>query len=326
MKAVINQVVFQITKKCDQSCPHCFFNSSPIARKKLTLTQIKNALNDLKKSRIKKINKFVISGGEPVIHPNIISIVKKIRVAFPFSKIRIDTNGLFLFENPSLFKLLKADIYDISVDIFHNQGILRKKEKFKEIFIKKDGSSDLVNFFLEQKIKYRFELNIRWTSNREDNNLFENFFKKYRNKGVNILKKDVTATGRANMLLNKVKGNGYLIKEKPSNFKCLLGDSLLLAVNGFWYGCYHPVSFTKLSLPGQSLIFNSKLENLLNSNLGKKLPEDGIIDVLRLIKRKNSKSRIVVKNIMETRYWYRCQPCEDACKKNIFNINNNLFI
>jgi len=296
MKAIINQVVFQIIKECDQFCPHCFFNSSPKTKAKLTLTQIRNALKDLEKSGVKKIGKFIISGGEPVIHPDIVAIVKMIRVAFPSSKIRIDTNGLKIFENPLLLKLLKADIYDISADIFHNQGMLKKRKKFNEIFVRKSGFSELVDFFLKQKIKYKFDLNIRWTSNGRDNDLFERFVKKYKNSDVNIIKKDVTATGRASLLPGSMKGRGYLIEEKPNNFKCLIGDSLLLAIDGFWYGCYHPVSFTKLSLPGKPLMFKSKLENLLSSKLGKKLPSDGIVSVLKSIGKKNLKSNIVAKN------------------------------
>ena len=255
------------------------------------------------------------------MHPDIISIIKEVRVVFPSSKIRIDTNGLNFFENPLLFKMLEADIYDISVDIFHNHGIMKKEEKFKEIFVKKDGSSDLVNLFLEQRMKYKFQLNIRWTSGGKDNEIFKKFMKKYRNKNVNIVKKSVTATGRGNTLSNAIKGRGYLIEEKLCNFKCLIGDSLLLAIDGFWYGCYHPVSLTKLSLPGHPLEFKLNLENLLSSSLGKILSGDGIINALEFMREKNPKLKVIIKNIMEKRYWYRCQPCEDACKKNVFNIN-----
>lgn len=318
MKNVFNQVVFQVIKKCDQACPHCFFNSSPGTNEKLTLSQIKNGLVDLKKAGIKKVNKFIISGGEPTMHPSIVAIVVAIRNSFPSCKVRIDTNGLGFFKNPSLFGLLKADIYDISVDMFHNQGIIKKEERFKEIFIRKDGSSDLVNFFIKQKNKYKFELNIRWTSNRKDNALFEKFIKKYANRNLNISKKMVTATGRASILSNSIRGFGYLIEEKPENFKCLLGDSLLLAIDGFWYGCYHPVSLTKLSKPGQTLIFKSKLDNLLSSNIGQELPGVGIKKVLESIKKNELKGKTAIANILKTRYWYRCQPCEDACRKGIF--------
>lgn len=318
MKTTINQVVFQIIKECDQFCPHCFFNSSPKTKEKLTSVQIKNALEDLKKSRVRKIGKFIISGGEPVMHQDIVLIVKMIRSAFPLSKIRIDTNGIRIFENPSLLKLLEADIYDISVDIFHNQGMLKKEKKLKEIFVKRSGYSGLTNFFLKQRAKYKFELNIRWTSNGKDNEVFERFINKYKNKGVNITRKNVTATGRASKLSDITKG--YLIEERPNNFKCLIGDSLLLAIDGLWYGCYHPVSLTRLSLPGNSAMFKAKLRNLLTSALGKKLPADGILSVLKSIGENNSKSKAVAESIVAKRYWYRCQPCEDACKKGIFSI------
>ena len=317
MKMVINQIVFQIIKECDQFCPHCFFNSSPRKKEKLTLTQIKNSLNDLKKSGIKKINKFIISGGEPTLHPDIIAITKLIKVYFPFSKIRIDTNGLNLYENQCLFKLLKTDTYDISIDLFHNQGILKNEKKFQEFFVKKDGSSVLLDFFIKQKRKHGFDLNVRWTSNRKDDELFNTFKNKYE-KDADIIKKNVTATGRAKSLPNFVKGAGFLIEENPSNFKCLIGDSLLMAVDGYWYGCYHPVSLTKLSSPGKPLIFKQKLEKLLNSNCGKDLPKKGIANVLKSMKNKNLNLNSKIDSILKKKYWYRCQPCEDACMGKIF--------
>lgn len=317
MKTIINQVVFQIIKECDQFCPHCFFNSSPGAKGRLTLTQVKNALNDLKKSGIKKINKFIISGGEPTLHPNIIAIVKLMRIFSPSSKIRMDTNGLNLYKNQYLFKLLEADTYDISIDLFHNQGILRNEKKFQEFFVKKDGSSDLLDFFIKQKRKYGFDLNIRWTSNRKDDRLFDTFKNKY-GKDVDIILKNVTATGRAKSLPDFVKGAGFLIEENPSNFKCLIGDSLLMALDGYWYGCYHPVSLTKLSSPGNPLIFKQKLEKLLNSNYGKELPKKGIANVLKSMKNKNKNLNSKIDSILKKKYWYRCQPCEDACIKDIF--------
>lgn len=317
MKTVINQIVFQIIKECDQFCPHCFFDSSPSAKGRLTLTQIKNALNDLEKSGIKKINKFIISGGEPTLHPDIIAIVKLMRKLFPFSKIRIDTNGLNLYKNQYLFKSLEVDTYDISIDLFHNQGILRNEKKFQEFFVKKDGSSALLDFFIKQKRKYGFDLNVRWTSDRKDNELFDTFKNKY-GKNINIVKKNVTATGRAKSLPDSVKSTGFLIEENPSNFKCLIGDSLLMALNGYWYGCYHPVSLTKLSSSGKPLIFKQKLEKLLNSSYGKELPKKGIANVLKSMKNKNKNLNSKIDGILKKKYWYRCQPCEDACMKDIF--------
>ena len=117
---------------------------------------------------------------------------------------------------------------------------------------------------------------------------------------------------------NFVKGVGLKIEENPENFKCLIGDSLLLALDGYWYGCYYPVSLTKLSCPGESIAFKRKLEKLLNSAYGKWLPKKGIAKVLKSITNKNLNVNYKIDCIFKKRYWYRCQPCEDACKKNIF--------
>ena len=313
-------IVFQIIKKCDQGCPHCFFDSSLLRKEKLTLLQIKKGLQDLKTAGISKINKFIFTGGEPTLHSGLPAMIKAIGGSFPEAKIRIDTNGLNLFEKPSLFKKLDAGIYNISIDPFHNQGLIKKEEKFKDIFIKKDGSSPLLDFFLKQKEKHKFELDVRWTSSREDAEWFEKFFERYKNEDIAITKKFVTATGRAELLPDRMKSSGYLIKENPKNFQCLIGISIILAIDGYWYGCYHPVPFTRLSRAGQSVKFKNRSGKLMGSDIAEKLPGIGIVKTLEIIKKERPESAPAIDEVLKTRYWYRCQPCEDCCKKNIFKL------
>ena len=320
MKRTMNDIVFQVIKRCDQNCPHCFFESSPSRKEKLTLLQVRKGLEDLKAGGISKIDKFIFTGGEPTLHLSLPLMVQTVRRIFPKAKIRIDTNGLNLFEKPSLFEKLDADIYDISVDFFHNQGLLKKKEKFKNIFVKEDGCSLLLDFFLEQKKKYKFKLNVRWTSNREDDSWFKCFFERYKGRGTMITKKLITATGRARSLPGRMKSFGYLIEENPENFQCLMGNSIILAIDGNWYGCYYPALFTRLSKAGQSMKFRDRLGKLMGSDIAKKLPGIGIIETLESIRKERPELGPAIDKVLKTRYWYRCQPCEDCCKKNIFKI------
>lgn len=311
-----SRVVFQLTKKCNLACSHCFFNSGQDKNEKLTLSQAIKALLDLYKLGIKKIDTIILTGGEPTIWPHLSALLINIKKLFPKTKIRIDTNGVNFLVDPKLFGVVKADIYDISVDNFHNQSAIDGKFKNKNIFVKRDGSSPLVDIFLNNQAIYKFGLSVRWTSNRQDDHLFNKFVSKYKGK-VDINKKLVTATGRGKNLPSNFTDLGYLIKEKPENFACLMGNSLLLAIDGFWYGCYHPVSLTKLGKVGsQALIKNFK--KLINNPLYKNLPKQGLLKVLEEIKKKNPKQKEAIDKVLAKKYWYRCEPCEYLCALGIF--------
>jgi organic radical activating enzyme len=312
MKEKIETVVFQVTKKCNQFCPHCFFDASPSSKKELTIEEALLGIKDLENAGIKKIKKIIISGGEPTIWSGIHQLIQRIRLDYPLSKIRIDTNGLTFLQNPELFNTLRADIYDISVDLFHNQGSINKEE----LFIKRDGTSTLIDYFIKQKRKYKFKLFVRWTSNRNDSLLFKKLLNKYSSR-VNIEKKFVTATGRGNLLPRKMRGKGYLISEKSNNFTCLMGDTMFLAVNGYWYGCYHPVSFAKICKAGD-LNFKKRLKGLIDSLIYKKLSREKILTFLNYLKKNRHEYKIAINKLIKKRYWYRCQPCEEAAKNNIF--------
>lgn len=314
----LNRVVLQLTKKCNLACSHCFFNASSSNDKKLTLNQTSKALSDLHNLGFKKIGMFILTGGEPTLWPYLSSLMINIRKSFPKAKIRIDTNGLNFLINPKLFKSIGADIYDISVDEFHNQAIISGKFKNKDLYITKDGTSQVVDIFLKNKAKYNFELSIRWTSDRQDDNLFDKFFKKYHKK-VNIEKKLVTATGRGKNLPHKSTDSGYLIKDKPSNFACLMGDSWLLAINGCWYGCYHPVGLTKLGKAGDKEL-TENFNKLINLPLYNNLPKQGLLKVLNDIRKNNPEKREIIEKILTKKYWYRCEPCEDLCRLGIFKL------
>jgi organic radical activating enzyme len=313
----MNTVVFQVTKKCDQACPHCFFNSSPSEREELSFSQIEKALIDLQSAGIKNISKFIITGGEPTIWPYLQPTIGLIRKFYQSAKIRIDTNGINIFKNEKLFPELKADVYDISVDTFHNQGEIDKRDRYQNIYVKNNGRSPMLDFFLENKKKYKFGLYVRWTSNRQDEKLFNKFFNKYKKDDVIIEVKPVTATGRAKKLSSFTLGDGYLVKERPENFRCLMGDSLILTVSGYWHACYHPVALTKLCRVGNKN-FATKLKNFTGCFLYKYLPKKGLIDTLAYLKKKNPKLSKLIDKIMAERYWYRCEPCEKLCSMRIF--------
>ncbi|MFZ4632447.1 MAG: radical SAM protein [Patescibacteria group bacterium] len=313
----MNTIVFQVTKKCDQACPHCFFDSLPSGKGELSLLQIKNALDNLKSARIRKVSKFIFTGGEPTIWEPLREAINLTKKYYPLSKIRIDTNGLNFFKDEKLFSELKVDLYDLSIDNFHNQGIVSKKNIYKDVYVDNSGRSKLVDLFLKNLNKHQFNLYIRWTSNRQDEKLFCKFYNLYKRKKLVIEKKLVTATGRAKTLPFDNLNEGYSIKEKPENFQCLMGDSLILTVDGYWHACYHPVALTKLCKTG-SKKFSEKLKKISGCYLYRNLPKRGLLKTLEYLKNENPKLIKKIDKVLAEKYWYRCEPCEKLCSMKVF--------
>lgn len=310
-------VVLQVTTQCEHVCPHCFLGSRPGFGEQIKISQIRGALENLKSAGINKVSEFIFTGGEPTTWQPLKEAVFLIRKKYPLARIRIDTNGFNFFKNPSLFGSLGADLYHLSVDSFHNQGIIDKKEIYKDIYVDSNGKSKIANLFIKKSNEFKFGLFIRWTSNRQDDKLFDKFCKLYRRPGVVISKKLVTATGRAKNLSSRELKEGYLIEENQENFQCLMGNHLILAANGYWHACYHPVPLTKICKSGSKL-FVKNFKIIRQSYLYKNLPKKGFVKVLDYIKKKNPELIEKIDEVLATRYWYRCEPCEKLCSMKIF--------
>lgn len=314
----INRVVFQLTRECNLSCPHCFFNSSPAAKEALGYDEANKALCDLKLLGIKQVGVFVLTGGEPTLWPDIVGLIGNIRKNFPGSKIRVDTNGLNFFNNPELFRNIKADIYDISVDNFHNQGVPAGSARQNNIFVDRDGASLVVDVFLANREQYGFEFFVRWTSDRLDDQLFLKFQERYKDR-VKIEKKLVTATGRGAKLDQPKIDSGYLISENEGNFACLMGDSFILAIDACWYGCYHPVGLTKLGKAG-SVAVAKNFKKLIESDFYRRLPKEGLIEFLETMKKNHPEKAEMINKVLRKKYWYRCEPCEELNRLGVFKL------
>jgi len=75
------QVVWNITKKCNMRCVHCYESASIKAKDELSKDQILNGIDTMAKAGVASI---AFSGGEPTLHTNIIELIKA-----------VDDNGMF---------------------------------------------------------------------------------------------------------------------------------------------------------------------------------------------------------------------------------------
>ncbi len=119
-------VVFNLTRRCNLDCQHCYLESKNINYKnELTTLQIKNVIDSL--ARI-DIPILLFSGGEPLMHKDILPLIeyakgKKIRVG-------LSTNGTLLTKGLAK-KLAKSGLDYVGVSIDGRKDLHDKFRKVK---------------------------------------------------------------------------------------------------------------------------------------------------------------------------------------------------
>lgn len=93
----LHSLTFQLTKKCNFNCIFCGQAVSRLIKKEqyeLSREKVSEALNDAKRLGVKMIN---ITGGEPTLHPDLISIITE--TSSLGLKVNLLTNGYALTES-----------------------------------------------------------------------------------------------------------------------------------------------------------------------------------------------------------------------------------
>lgn len=96
--------ILEVTSSCHLECPICLADSSQGGRH-LELAEIKSALTSLIRQE-GDVCPLQLSGGEPTLHPNLISIIQ-LAVSLGFKKLELDTNGLALSRDLGLATSLR---------------------------------------------------------------------------------------------------------------------------------------------------------------------------------------------------------------------------
>lgn len=99
----LDLIEFHIVEHCNLNCK-CCMHFSPLAPKKFV--SIKSFKQDAKKmSTITKtaINNIHILGGEPLLHPELLKILKITRQYFPNSDIQLISNGILILSQKTQF-------------------------------------------------------------------------------------------------------------------------------------------------------------------------------------------------------------------------------
>jgi MoaA/NifB/PqqE/SkfB family radical SAM enzyme len=88
-------VFFHILTQCNLKCRHCYINPKQQGKELVPLSTIKNWLQVFSKK--KEAVNVIFLGGEPTLHPDLSSAIKKVR-ELGFGSVTVDTNG-YLFNN-----------------------------------------------------------------------------------------------------------------------------------------------------------------------------------------------------------------------------------
>jgi MoaA/NifB/PqqE/SkfB family radical SAM enzyme/ubiquinone/menaquinone biosynthesis C-methylase UbiE len=111
----LHECWLHITDRCNMMCHHCLFECSPKLRTTLSFEDIRRIFQEAYHLGART---FYLTGGEPLVHPNIRDICNLILNAYNDTRIVILTNGLLLSKFHSFCRSLPADrlYFQISVD------------------------------------------------------------------------------------------------------------------------------------------------------------------------------------------------------------------
>lgn len=150
------KILLELLPFCNLNCSHCFYRSSKdfSSQRFLAKEKIYSIINKLVKD---KINKLVLTGGEPTLHPNFIEVSEKAISKIP--KVSICTNGV-ISNNKLEDKVIELNFsnYTISVD----SHIKEVHDKFRDgkgsfektlLFIKKLKSNKKIYQFISPFIQ-----------------------------------------------------------------------------------------------------------------------------------------------------------------------------
>jgi len=125
--------IVEITSRCDLVCPVCIVDAGQLWD--MTVEEFKSLIDNLIRAEA-QIDVLNLSGGEPLIHPNLLEIVDEALSRPEIVRISISTNGLELLRQPDLLdKLYERNVViSLQFDGFDDKAyeVLRGRKLLKE--------------------------------------------------------------------------------------------------------------------------------------------------------------------------------------------------
>lgn len=112
-----------VTNNCQRACPYCINSETDHS---LNLPIEKSIANIKKLVNKYNIKEAILLGGEPLLHPELFELIKRLRVESGLQMIRLTTNGIRLVNNPDfLLKLIDREYGIQGLNIsFHNEEFM----------------------------------------------------------------------------------------------------------------------------------------------------------------------------------------------------------
>lgn len=135
---------------CNLRCPYCHNPELVIPDKSFPVIKL-NEIYDYLDHRKNLLNGVCITGGEPLLYPEIINMIEKIK-SYGL-KVKIDTNGT----NPGLLKSLKVDYIAMDIKTSFEKYILMGYTGQGEIT---ELISESINYIINSGIEHEFRTTI----------------------------------------------------------------------------------------------------------------------------------------------------------------------
>jgi 7,8-dihydro-6-hydroxymethylpterin dimethyltransferase len=97
--------IIEITSRCDLECPICIANASQTDGWNMGIPELRRVLDGLIRTE-GQINVLNFSGGEPLLHPELLQILDEAQSRREIVRVTLSTNGLRLLREPQLVREL----------------------------------------------------------------------------------------------------------------------------------------------------------------------------------------------------------------------------
>ncbi len=160
----IEYMRLSITDSCNFRCQYCIPDGTKLSHHLMSVDDIRLIANGLKPLGI---NKIKLTGGEPLMHPNIIEIVDVLKNECGIEQVTLTTNGALLHQYLADFERLKLDGITISIDTID-------RDAFNDLVRREQYDIVIANIKAAQKSSIKnIKLNCVPLKARGDNNLVE---------------------------------------------------------------------------------------------------------------------------------------------------------
>lgn len=93
VEAIKKKVHITTTNNCNMRCPHCFMSAGTVEKQELNVEEILTVIEEIE--RMNGSTDIVVSGGEPLIHPGILQLLRGLRG----HNVSLFTNGTLINED-----------------------------------------------------------------------------------------------------------------------------------------------------------------------------------------------------------------------------------